>query len=159
MNSLLQRVALIALLSAVAGCSTIKDTAHSVKDTVGGWFGGSNMPNAAGGKAAGGNTVPSPDTKTVTGATAAPATEQSSTPVITHGAPSDSATAGLQINTSPQRAKVYVDGVSYGLSPLHLAMEPGTHTISVKLEGYKMVTEKISAQKGDNTEMTLNLSR
>lgn len=74
--------------------------------------------------------------------------------------PQASATAGLLlVNTSPQRAKVYLDGVYYGLSPLRLEMEPGVHAVSVKLEGYKMVTEKVSVRKGDNTEMELNLER
>ena len=75
-------------------------------------------------------------------------------------APHASATAGLlQVNTNPPRAKVYLDGVYYGMSPLRLEMEPGIHAISVKLEGYKMVTEKVSVRKGDNTEMELNLER
>lgn len=74
--------------------------------------------------------------------------------------PHASATAGLLlVNTNPQRAKVYLDGVYYGLSPLRLEMEPGVHAISVKLEGYKMVTERVSVRKGDNTEMELNLER
>lgn len=74
--------------------------------------------------------------------------------------PRASATSGLLlVNTNPQRAKVYLDGVYYGLSPLRLEMEPGVHAISVKLEGYKMVTEKVSVRKGDNTEMELNLER
>jgi hypothetical protein len=74
--------------------------------------------------------------------------------------PRASATSGLLlVNTNPQRAKVYLDGVYYGMSPLRLEMEPGVHAISVKLEGYKMVTEKVSVRKGDNTEMELNLER
>ena len=74
--------------------------------------------------------------------------------------PHASDTAGLLlVNTNPQRAKVYLDDVYYGMSPLRLEMEPGIHAISVKLEGYKMVTEKISVRKGDNTEMELNLER
>lgn len=74
--------------------------------------------------------------------------------------PRASETTGLLlVNTSPSRAKVYLDGVYYGLSPLRLEMEPAVHAISVKLEGYKMVTEKVSVRKGDNTEMELNLER
>lgn len=74
--------------------------------------------------------------------------------------PHASATSGLLlVNTSPARAKVYLDGVYYGMSPLRLEMEPGVHAISVKLEGYKMVTEKVSVRKGDNTEMELTLER
>jgi len=74
--------------------------------------------------------------------------------------PRASETTGLLlVNTSPSRAKVYLDGVYYGLSPLRLEMEPAVHAISVKLEGYKMVTEKVSVRKGDNTEMELKLER
>ncbi len=75
-------------------------------------------------------------------------------------APHASTTTGLLlVNTDPQRAKVYLDGVYYGMSPLRLEMEPGVHAIGVKLEGYKMVTEKVSVRKGDNTEMELKLDR
>ncbi len=74
--------------------------------------------------------------------------------------PRASDTTGLLlVNTSPSRAKVYLDGVYYGLSPLRLEMEPGVHAISVKLEGYNMVTEKVSVRRGDNTEMELDLKR
>jgi len=74
--------------------------------------------------------------------------------------PHASDTAGLLlVNTNPSRARVYLDGVYYGMSPLHLEMEPGIHAISVKQSGYKMVTEKVSVRRGDNTEMELNLER
>lgn len=72
--------------------------------------------------------------------------------------PQATATSGLLlVNTSPARAKVYLDSVYYGLSPLRLEMEPGVHTISVKMEGYRMVAEKVSVRKGDSTEMDLSL--
>lgn len=74
--------------------------------------------------------------------------------------PHPTATSGLLlVNTTPARAKVYLDGVYYGLSPLRLEMEPGVHAISVKMEGYKMVAEKVSVRKGDSTEMDLTLER
>jgi hypothetical protein len=70
------------------------------------------------------------------------------------------ASAGLLlVSTSPPRAKVYLDGVYYGLSPLRVEMEPGVHAVAVKLKGYRTVTEKVSVRKGDNTEMELNLER
>jgi hypothetical protein len=72
--------------------------------------------------------------------------------------PHASETAGLLlVNTTPSRARVYLDGVYYGMSPLRLEMEPGIHAISVKLAGYNMVTEKVSVRRGDNTEIELNL--
>ena len=74
--------------------------------------------------------------------------------------PHASETAGLlMVNTNPSRARVYLDGVYYGLSPLRLEMEPGVHAISVKQSGYKMVTEKVSVRRGDNTELELTLER
>lgn len=73
-------------------------------------------------------------------------------------APHATATSGLLlINTSPARASIYLDSVYYGLSPLHLEMAPGVYAINVKLEGYKVVNEKVSVRKGDTTEMSLNL--
>jgi len=63
----------------------------------------------------------------------------------------------LVVNTNPTRARVYVDGVYYGLSPLRVEIEPGVHAVEVKLNKYKTVTEKVSVRKGDNTEMELSL--
>jgi len=117
-----------------------------------------------------------PGTKPVPGVTVyvAPpaATSAPATPAPGYGAqpsgavpppayiPRASDTTGLLlVNTNPQRAKVYLDGVYYGMSPLRLEMEPGVHAISVKLEGYRMSTEKVSVRKGDNTEIELSLER
>ncbi|MGC2048298.1 MAG: PEGA domain-containing protein [Gallionella sp.] len=70
------------------------------------------------------------------------------------------ASAGLLVvNTNPTRARVYVDGVYYGLSPLRVEMEPGVHAVEVRLNKYKTATEKVSVRKGDNTEMELSLER
>lgn len=74
--------------------------------------------------------------------------------------PQPNATSGLLlVNTRPARAKVYLEGVYYGLSPLRLELEPGVHALSVKLEGYRMVVEKVSVRKGESTEMDLILER
>ena len=70
------------------------------------------------------------------------------------------ATKGLLlVNSNPQRAKVYVDDIYFGLTPLRAQMNPGVHNVSVKLEGYRMVSEKVSVRTGDNTEVDLNLER
>jgi hypothetical protein len=74
--------------------------------------------------------------------------------------PHASSTNGLLlVNTNPARAKVFLDNVYFGLSPLRLELDPGVHAISVKLTGYKMVTEKVSVRKGDSTEMDLDLEQ
>jgi hypothetical protein len=90
----------------------------------------------------------------------APAVGNQSGGVATFPEKSPPTSAGLLVvNTSPARARVYVDGVYYGLSPLRVEMEPGIHAVEVKLNKYKTVTEKVSVRKGDNTEMELSLER
>lgn len=82
---------------------------------------------------------------------------QGDVPAPTYRPHASDANGLLLVNTNPPRAKVYLDGVYYGMSPLRLEMEPGIHAISVKLAGYNMVTEKVSVRRGDNTEIELNL--
>ncbi len=76
-------------------------------------------------------------------------------------APSDVVTANgtLLISSNPSRAKVYVDGVYFGLTPLHAEFGAGIHEVSIKLDGYKTSSEKVSVRKGDNTEMDIKLQR
>lgn len=74
--------------------------------------------------------------------------------------PRVNASAGLLlVNTTPSRAKVYLEGVYYGMSPLRLEMEPGIYTVLVRLNNYKTATEKVSVRKGDKTEMEFDLER
>lgn len=65
----------------------------------------------------------------------------------------------LSVNTNPSRARVYLDGIYFGLSPLRSEIESGVHEVVVQLKGYKTVTEKVSVRKGDKTEMELSLER
>lgn len=65
----------------------------------------------------------------------------------------------LVLNTKPSRAKVYLDGVYYGMSPLRAEIEVGIREVSVKADGYKTVAEKVSVRKGDTTELELVLER
>lgn len=84
---------------------------------------------------------------------------QSDIPAPTYRPHASETTGLLLVSTNPSRARVYLDGVYYGLSPLRLEMEPGIHSISVKQSGYNMVSEKVSVRRGDNTELELNLER
>jgi hypothetical protein len=68
-------------------------------------------------------------------------------------------TGQLAITTIPARAKVYVAGVYYGLSPLKLELEPGIYTIDFKLDAFKTATEKVSVRKGETTEMEIRLEK
>jgi hypothetical protein len=68
-------------------------------------------------------------------------------------------TGMLALNTKPERAKVYLGGVYFGLSPLRVEIEAGIHSVDVKLDGYKTATEKVSVRKDETTEMDLVLER
>ncbi|HLP97667.1 MAG TPA: PEGA domain-containing protein [Sideroxyarcus sp.] len=65
----------------------------------------------------------------------------------------------LLVITSPARAKVYLDGVFYGMSPLRVEAAPGVHAVEVKLSGFKTASEKVSVRKGDKTELELVLEK
>ena len=104
-----------------------------------------------------------PGTKPIPGVTVLVAPPVVSAPVSTTPAvdqpPTSAASGLLLVNTTPARAKIYLDSVYYGLSPLRLEIEAGVHALSVKLDGYKMTTEQVSVRKGDSTEMELILER
>ena len=68
-------------------------------------------------------------------------------------------TGQLSITTIPSRAKVYVADIYYGLSPLRLELEPGVHTLHLKLEAFKATTEKVSVRKGETTELEIRLEK
>jgi PEGA domain len=70
-----------------------------------------------------------------------------------------SAKGKLIVGSRPQGAKVYVDDVYYGMSPLHLGMDPGIHTVTVELDGYGKVVQKVSVRKGDTTDLELKLKK
>ncbi|MDD4911310.1 MAG: PEGA domain-containing protein [Sideroxydans sp.] len=63
----------------------------------------------------------------------------------------------ISIKSNPSRAKVYVDGIYFGLTPLRAEYAAGIHDVGVKMDGYKDSNERLSVRKGDNTELEVNL--
>ena len=107
-----------------------------------------------------------PGTKTISGVTVlsapsaavVPAAEAALVAAPPAYTPHASATMGLLVLSSkPSRAKVYLDGVYYGMTPLRAESEPGVHSVEVKLEGYKTASEKVSVRRSDDTELELTL--
>ncbi|TAJ79161.1 MAG: PEGA domain-containing protein [Gallionellaceae bacterium] len=94
-----------------------------------------------------------PGTKNISGVTVFQASGAGSS------VPAAAANGTLVLNTRPARAKVYLDGVYYGMSPLRAEIEVGIREVSVKVDGYKTVVEKVSVRKGDTTELELVLER
>ncbi|MDP2688945.1 MAG: PEGA domain-containing protein [Deltaproteobacteria bacterium] len=59
----------------------------------------------------------------------------------------------IVIRTEPPRARVYIGGVYYGLTPLSLDMEPGVYDVTIRQRGFKDSSEKVSVRKGEFTEL------
>jgi len=68
-------------------------------------------------------------------------------------------TGKLVLTTNPSHAKVYVEGVYFGMSPLNVEVEAGIHNVEVKHDGYKTASEKVSVRKDDKTELELVLEK
>lgn len=65
----------------------------------------------------------------------------------------------LSITTYPAGASVTLDGVYKGTSAIVLKnVAPGTHTVTVELEGYEPVTQTVSVPSGDTAELVLTLT-
>jgi hypothetical protein len=80
-------------------------------------------------------------------------------PAVNDGPQTSPANGMLLVTTEPARAKVYLDGVYYGMSPLRVEATPGVHTVEIKLSGFKTASEKVSVRKGDKTELELVLEK
>lgn len=90
-----------------------------------------------------------PGTKPIAGVTVLQTADGAPATVVQNGM--------LILNTKPIRAKVYLDGIYYGLTPIRAEVATGIREVSVKLEGYKTATEKVSVRKGEATELELSL--
>ncbi len=98
-----------------------------------------------------------PGTKTIAGVTVLQAAE-SAPPTVARPAPAIATGSGtLVLSTKPSRAKVYLDDVYFGLSPLHAEVQAGIHAVTVKAEKYKGASEKISIRAGETTELEMVL--
>jgi PEGA domain len=100
-----------------------------------------------------------PGTKTIAGVTvlSAPlATPVATTPPIVVEKMATSM-GTLVLSSQPARAKIYVDEVYFGVTPLRVELDAGLHTITVKLAGRKVETEKVAVRKGETTELEMTL--
>jgi PEGA domain len=66
----------------------------------------------------------------------------------------------LHVRVNRPGAEVFVDGVSIGLAPLadEVYVEPGTHLIEGRLEGFPPAQVTISATKGQSADVTMTLA-
>jgi WD40 repeat protein len=65
----------------------------------------------------------------------------------------------LYVRTTPPGAKVFVDGKELGTSPSLVEVEPGEHSITVKLEGYGPKTSTVTVPDGRIRRIIFDLER
>lgn len=69
-------------------------------------------------------------------------------------APSNAHVPGrVSITSAPPRAKVYIGGVYYGLTPITMDLDPGVYELTLRLKGHRENKEKISIRPGQLTEV------
>lgn len=70
-----------------------------------------------------------------------------------------SATGSVSVVTSPSDASVFVDGVRQGISPTTIpGLAPGTHTLTVKRDGYEDLSVTITIVSGQTKDYDLVLT-
>jgi len=65
----------------------------------------------------------------------------------------------LRITTEPQRAKIYLNSIYYGLSPQTLRLRPGIYDLTVQKDGFLDFKEKLSVDKERETEVIEKLRK
>lgn len=63
----------------------------------------------------------------------------------------------LVISTDPQRVKIYLDGVYYGLTPASIDIEPGVYELTLTQPGLKDYAERVAVRAGRVTELNSTL--
>ncbi len=65
----------------------------------------------------------------------------------------------IVIKTVPPRARVYLDGVYYGLTPFTMDKEPGIYELTIRLDGFVDEKEKIGVRRDHTTEIEITLKK
>ena len=75
-------------------------------------------------------------------------------------APAVKSVLTVLIESTPPGARIRVDGRDLGPAPLLVRqMRPGTHTIELRLPGYKTWTQRLTVSVGDNRRIMAPLER
>jgi hypothetical protein len=74
-------------------------------------------------------------------------------------APAVPPTGGLQIDTTPPGAQVYIDGAYYGTTPFHMEMPPGVHEVRLEHPPDPAVERRIGIVAGRTTTFAVDLAQ
>jgi hypothetical protein len=68
--------------------------------------------------------------------------------------------AWAQVNSDPPNAEIFLDGTSTGrFTPARIEVSAGTHTVALKLNGYRPVRRTVSASEGSTVPITESLAK
>lgn len=98
-----------------------------------------------------------PGTRPIQGVTVLTAPLARVAPAVQDQSAAGASNGILLVSSTPPRAKIYIDEVYYGLSPLRLELAAGVHHVSAKMSGYKNTAEKVAVRKGETTELEMQL--
>jgi len=74
-------------------------------------------------------------------------------------APPPPTTGILDLNSTPSGAKVYVDGVYRGRTPLKVKLNPGAHDVEIRLSGYQTYRTRVQVRAGQTSRVSPRLMR
>lgn len=80
-------------------------------------------------------------------------------PKTTAPLPSAGGSGTAVITASPERSKVYIDGVYYGFSPMTIDLPAGVYEVTITQKGFKPFTERVSIRKDAKTEVEAELEK
>lgn len=72
---------------------------------------------------------------------------------------SGGSTESLAVGSNPDSAEIYVDDAFVGNTPATLKLNPGKHTVVLKLAGYKAWSRDVVAEAGAEAHLTANLEK
>lgn len=74
--------------------------------------------------------------------------------------PAGTASAGLQVDSRPAGAQVWIDGAPAGVTPLLLPnVSVGTHSVRIELPGFRPWTTSVSVATGERTRVAASLEQ
>jgi hypothetical protein len=76
---------------------------------------------------------------------------------VSSGSP---AASGLQIDSRPSGAQVFVDGTAVGVTPVVLpAVAAGTHAIRIEMSGYRSWSTSVTVNGAERTRVSASLEQ
>jgi hypothetical protein len=81
------------------------------------------------------------------------------TPVEENKPPPVVATGKLQIKSVPLGARVTIDDIDRGITPVEVTLEVGRHTVKIELAGYVTVEEEEEVREAERTSIVMPLQK